>query len=114
MPAPGEPLFLEEDYGYLMALAEEEADTCPSCGLLKAVCRDPAYQFGGFEANVETCWATHRVAVEREKHADAHDTTKAALQISPRYAEGREPAADVGLGLVDDEDEDTQHGTESD
>lgn len=112
MPAPGEPLFTDEDTAYAMALAEEEADTCPSCGLLKVVCRDPAYQFGGFDTNVETCWATHRVAVEREKFAEAHDATRAAVQISPRYADGRAPAAEVGLGL--DEDENAQHDTEGD
>jgi len=99
MPQPGEPLFTDEDTVYAMALAEEEAATCPSCGLLKVVCRDPAYQFGGFEATDEICWATHAVAEKRIAFKDAHDATRAAVQISPRYREGKEPAVDVGLEL---------------
>jgi hypothetical protein len=43
-----------------IALAEEEADTCGQCGMLRIWCSDPANQFA-FEAHEErVCWPTYR------------------------------------------------------
>ena len=101
-PAPGEPLFLEEDTAAALALAEEERDTCPSCGLPKAWCRDPANQFGAFEAHEATCFATYALAVHRKGVDDKRsDETRAATQTSARFVPGREPDVEAGLGLGD-------------
>ncbi|MFJ2631056.1 hypothetical protein ACIO6U_03705 [Streptomyces sp. NPDC087422] len=32
MPAPGEPLWTDEDRAWALALAQVEADVCPDCG----------------------------------------------------------------------------------
>jgi hypothetical protein len=95
-PAPGEALFLEA------ALAEEERDTCSSCGLPKAWCRDPANQFAAFEAHEDTCFATYALAVHRKGvNEKRSDETRAATQTSVRFAAGREPDLEAGLGLGD-------------
>jgi len=93
-------LFLEEDTAAALALAEEERDTCPSCGLPKAWCRDPANQFAAFEAHEDTCFATYALAVHRKGVDDKRsDETRAATQTSVRFAAGREPDIEAGLGL---------------
>lgn len=102
MPGPGEPLFTEDDTAAVIALAEEERDTCPACGYPKAWCRDPGNQFGAFEPHQEFCWATYRLADHRsavvEKMSDAQ---RASVQISARFREGREPDIEAGLELGD-------------
>lgn len=100
MPQPGEPLFTDEDTAYAMALAEEEAATCPSCGLLKAVCRDPEFQFA-FEVHEEQCHATKALADHQLKSewTKKHEATRAATQLSARFREGKQPALEVGLEL---------------
>lgn len=100
MPGPGEPLFLEEDTDLAVALAEEERDTCPSCGYPKAWCRDPAHQFS-FEPQEDTCWPAYRLAQYRneDKWTAKHDDTKAATQLSVRFREGHKPDLEAGLGL---------------
>lgn len=101
-PQPGEPLFLKEDSDLALALAEEERDTCPSCGLPKAWCRDPAYQFAGFDAHEETCFATHALALHRKGVDEKRsDETRAATQTSVRFAAGKSPDPTAGLGLAD-------------
>jgi hypothetical protein len=99
-PTPGEPLFLEEDTAAALALAEEERDTCPSCGLPKAWCRDPKAQFGAFEAHEDTCFATYALAVHRKGVDEKRsDETRVATQTSVRFAAGREPDIEAGLEL---------------
>jgi len=104
-PAPGEPLFLEEDTAAALALAEEERDTCRSCGLPKAWCRDPANQFGAFEAHEDTCFATYALAIHRKGVDDKRsDETRVATQTSVRFVPGREPDVEAGLGLGSESD----------
>jgi len=101
MPGPGEPLFLEDDTAAVIALAEEERDTCPSCGMPKAWCRDPANQFGVFEHYEETCHVTRLLADQRATWKDWPQGQQAATQLSARFREGREPDIGAGLGLPD-------------
>lgn len=103
---PGEPLFTDEDTAYAMALAEEEAATCPSCGMLKVVCRDANYQFA-FEPHEEQCHVTKRLAEHRASAAWAAkaETTQQSTQVSARFRDGYEAPFDVGLGLDVEVDE---------
>jgi hypothetical protein len=115
-PQPGEPLFTAEDTAYAMALAEEERDTCHSCGYPKAWCRDPANQFGAFEPHEEFCWATYRLSDHRKaKHEAYSDAQRESVQLSARFRKGREPDFDAGLDLDElgpsgDTDQHDQHG----
>lgn len=104
---PGEPLFTDEDTAYALALAEEEAATCPSCGQLKVVCRDPAYQFA-FEVRQEQCHAAYALAAfQNSKGWEAKQpATRAATQLSLGFREGvTPPPLDVGLDLTGEADE---------
>jgi hypothetical protein len=101
-PKPGEPLFLEEDTAAAVALAEEERDSCGSCGMPKAWCRDPKHQFGTFEPVEEVCWVTYRLAQHQAANGEwdkKADDTKRATQLSVRFREGREPDPEAGLEL---------------
>lgn len=103
MPGPGEPLFLEQDTAAAVALAEEERDTCQSCGMPKAWCRTQDYEegLGRFDVHEERCWATYRVALRREalEQEGAHSATRQAVQISPKFRKGHLPPPDAGLDL---------------
>lgn len=99
MPREGEPLYSQEDHDWFMALAMERRDTCPSCGLLKVVCRDKANQFGVFEVIEEQCHATRALADHREATKDRARATQDASQVSVRFREGKAPPLDVGLDL---------------
>jgi len=103
---PGDPQFLPEDTNAALALAEEEADTCPQCGMLKIWCRDPDNQFA-FDATEDVCWTTYRIGL-RQASADFKgydDATRSAVQIAARFREGHEPDLTAGLDLpVDDQD----------
>lgn len=112
MPQPGEPLFLEEDTALAVALAEEERDTCPSCGYQKAWCRDPANQFGAFDVQQEFCWASYRLADHRAAKFEAlSDSQRASVQVWATFREGREPDVEAGLNLAEDA---TQRDNEGD
>jgi hypothetical protein len=101
-PAPGEALFLEEDTAAAVALAEEERDTCPSCGLAEGVVPRPGQPVRAFEAHEDTCFATYALAVHRKGVDEKRsDETRAATQTSVRFAAGREPDIEAGLGLGD-------------
>lgn len=102
-PAPGEPLFLDEDTAGALALAEEERDTCPSCGMPKAWCRDPRNQFGVFEPTEEQCHVSYVLATRREAWGDRPDVQRAATQLSVRFADGKAPDYEAGLGLAEQE-----------
>lgn len=96
---PGEPLFLVEDTDGAVALAEEEAGTCPLCGMPKAWCRDPDNQFS-FEVHEEQCHATYALAARRNAVAgDRDDTQRAAVQFAARFAASRRPDPTAGLDL---------------
>jgi hypothetical protein len=97
---PGEPAFLAEDTDGAVALAEEERDTCPSCGMPKVWCRDPANQFA-FEALEEQCHVTYRLAERRASWENRPEVQRAATQLSARFRKGHEP--DIGAGLVLDD-----------
>ena len=101
---PGEPLFLAEDTDGAVALAEEERDTCPSCGFLKVWCRDPEHQFS-FDAVESVCWPTYRMSLRRNaQDFDARDeATKRATQLSARFREGKRPDLLAGLELAGEE-----------
>jgi hypothetical protein len=99
---PGEPEFLREDTDGAIALAEEERDTCPSCGMPKAWCRDGANQFA-FDPEDSVCWPTYRLAQHRnsDKFKGYDDATQVAVQVSARFRDGREPDVVAGLDLGD-------------
>lgn len=101
---PGEPEFLPEDVDLLLALAEEERDTCPSCGLLKAWCRDKDNQFA-FEAAEEQCHATYALVSHQATVSKARDAaTKDAIQTSARFRSTFRPDLLAGLDLPEDGD----------
>lgn len=89
----------------MIALAEEERATCPSCGMLKSICRDPDYQLA-FEPHEEQCNATWRLAQFRESDGwkNKHPATQQATQISVRFRDGMAPPLEHGLELEDSAD----------
>lgn len=96
---PGEPEFLAEDTDGALALAEEERATCPSCGLLKAWCREPANQFA-FEVHEEQCHASYAVEAHKESvNGGRSAATRVATRISARLREDVEPDLLAGLPL---------------
>lgn len=96
---PGEPYFLVEDSDLAIALAEEEADTCPSCHGPKAWCRDRNNQFA-FEVHGEQCHATYTLAAYRAGFAENwDDAQKAAMQLGARFRAGMQPDLAAGLDL---------------
>lgn len=86
-----------------MALAEEERDTCPACGMPKAWCRSEDGEEGvaRFDVHEQRCWATYRVALRREalEKDGAHSATRQAMQIAPRFRDGHHPPIDAGLNI---------------
>ncbi len=108
MPGPGEPLFLPEDTDLAVALAEEERDTCPSCGLPMVWCRDgKTHPFTDHDVVEQVCQPTLRL--ERHRESDGwktkHAATQAATRLSTRFREGREPDVGAGLGLPGADDD---------
>jgi hypothetical protein len=99
---PGEPQFLAEDTDGALALAEEEADTCGQCGMLRIWCRDPEHQFS-FDADESVCWPTWRLARQRntDDFKGYDDATQSAVQLSARFRKGHEPDLMAGLDLGD-------------
>lgn len=102
LPAPGEPLFLEEDTAAAIALAEEERDTCQVCGLPRVWCRTGGLEdVGRFDVKEDTCWATYRLALRREalEKEGAHPATRQARQLVPRFRKGYTPDFAAGLDI---------------
>ena len=99
-PPPGEPLFTKDDTAAAVALAEEERDTCPSCGMLKVWCRDPANQTA-FDPHEEMCFPTWRMSLRREawQNEGKHKATQDATQLSVSFRDGHEPDLEAGLDL---------------
>lgn len=105
MPKPGEPLFLPEDTAAAVALAEEEADTCPACGLPKSWCRDNADGRYKFEVAEDFCWSTYHLALRQDAMSEGKTKSaadKRATQLLVRFREGHEPDLTAGLGLASD------------
>lgn len=99
---PGEPEFLAEDTDLLVALAEEERDTCPQCGYLKVWCRDKDNQFA-FQAVEEQCHATYALVAHRDGvDKDRTGPARAAAQTYARFRKGHEPDLLAGLDLGED------------
>jgi len=102
---PGEPTFLREDTDGAVALAEEERDTCPSCGYPKVWCRDPNHQFGVFEAREEQCHATFALETRKAAVRESRDApTQAAVQTTARFRDGKAPDLYAGLEVEDGQD----------
>ena len=95
-PAPGEPLFLQEDTAWAIALHEqrqaEAAEKCPLCGLPVAVCRDPDNQFR-FAAASEQCHATYAIASAQAKDKAKGEGSEASVRATAWSARMRPPAA---------------------
>lgn len=87
----------------MIALAEEEKDSCPSCGMPKAWCRtrDAEEGMARFDVAEDRCWATYRIGLRREKHTSEgiHPASREALQLSPRFRDGHMPPLEAGLDL---------------
>jgi hypothetical protein len=100
-PQPGEPLFLPADTEMAVALAEEERDTCPACGLPTAWCRQNEGGRWRFDVDESFCWATYRVASRQNtgKWRSAHEETRQATQLRVKFRPGHEPAMTAGLGI---------------
>ena len=98
---PGEPLFLAEDTEAAIALAEEEADTCPSCGMPKAWCRDDEVGRKRFDVAEDFCWATYRVGLRQRQQElqKVDDASRRARQIRATFRNGYEPDITAGLDL---------------
>lgn len=104
MPHPGEPLWLLEDTAAAIALAEEEADQCPQCGMPKAWCRDNKNGRARFEVDEGFCWATYQIA-QRQEALDKKKppaSMRAATTVAAKFREGYEPDVGAGLGLDSD------------
>lgn len=101
MPGPGEPLFLQEDTDAAVALAEEERDTCPSCGMPKAWCRNNEGGRSRFDVDESFCWATHRIAQRQDNMSKekVDPATVRATQMAARFRAGQEPDITAGLNL---------------
>ena len=80
MPAPGEPLWLDEDRAWALALTLEENEVCGGCGQPLAECTDPRNEFGVYQASVWRCHACTAKDAEGEKYKEA----KPGLYLSVR------------------------------
>lgn len=104
IPAPGEPLFTEEDTAYAVALAEEERDTCRACGLPRAICRNPKSKFGIFAGNHDFCYASYTLHdYQKARVKGLSDAQQASVQFGVGFRKGHEPDASAGLGLDEDD-----------
>lgn len=104
-PQPGEPLFTEEDTALAIALAEEERDTCPACGMPKAWCRENKDGRARFDVDNSFCWASYRLALWQKKQDDekVDPSTQRATQVSVKFRPGYAPDIDAGLGLSEED-----------
>jgi len=102
MPGPGEPLFLQKDTDLAVALAMEERDACPACGMPKAWCRDSEKGRARFAVAEDFCWSTYRLAQHQEavdKKGERPPAMVRAYQYATKFRPGFEPEIDAGLNL---------------
>jgi hypothetical protein len=100
-PQPGEPLFLPADTEMAVALAEEERDTCPACGLPKAWCRQVEGGRARFRAEESFCWAVYAVNALRDTTAwqRKNNGNHGAYMVHPAIKPGHEPSMTAGLAI---------------
>lgn len=69
VPAAGEPLWLEEDRNWALALLQVEAEQCPGCGQPWAEASDRENEFAWRAeiARCHACAAGHRAVANHEK-----------------------------------------------
>lgn len=72
--APGEPLWLEEDRQWALALWEVEADACPDCRKPWGEVTDPAHE-GRYATELVTCHACAASAAAVRKHEEGNGET---------------------------------------
>lgn len=65
-----EPLWTDEDRGWLLALLEERADTCPGCGQPNSECRDKS-SMGQWGVAHRTCWACLVLEADADGRAES-------------------------------------------
>lgn len=65
-----EPLWTDEDRGYLLALLEERADTCPGCGQPNSECRDQS-SIGQWQVVSQKCWACVVLEADADGRAES-------------------------------------------
>lgn len=74
MPAVGEPLWLDEDRAWAMALMDVEADSCPDCRQPWSEATDPDNEFE-YEATLMRCHActtsAHAVSAYQNSSGDS-------------------------------------------
>lgn len=70
VPAPGEPLWLEDDRSWALALLELEADVCPSCGHPTSESHDPGAE-GAYVAEAVRCWACYAAETRAAEWSEA-------------------------------------------
>ncbi|MGH9003942.1 MAG: hypothetical protein ACRDYV_12515 [Acidimicrobiia bacterium] len=80
MPAPGEPVWTDEDRGYALAWAEEQADRCPGCAQPFAEAMAKANQFG-YRAQIVRCHACAAKDREAASFTRAEGADTAGLQV---------------------------------
>jgi hypothetical protein len=104
LPGPGEPLFLPEDTDLAVALALEERDACPKCGLPKAWCRDNDAGRARFDVAEDFCWATYRVALRQEKQTKEKvpQSTQMATVMRAAIRPGYEPDIQADLPITEE------------
>ncbi|MET9479882.1 hypothetical protein [Streptomyces sp. NPDC006638] len=68
--APGEPMWLDEDRAWALALAEVEADRCPDCGNPWSEVSDRAHEFS-YQADLVRCHACATGARAAHTHQES-------------------------------------------
>lgn len=82
-PAPGEPLFTDEDRDLALALYANEADACPGCGEPMSITTSPEAE-GAYRADAIRC---HGCAAQSRAARDVTDTAGLLVQFSKRPPE---------------------------
>jgi hypothetical protein len=101
----GQPEFLPEDTDGAIALAEEERDTCPSCGRPISICRSPDVAWTDIEVVEEECHFAMRTAAHTssEKWQGKSDLSRSATVLGSRFRPGHEADPLMGLDLAEGE-----------
>lgn len=101
VPAPGEQLFTREDTDLAVALAEEERDACPKCGMPRAFCREQEDARARWDVREDFCWVSFRLAQRRPKHNQdgSPSAVERATIVIPTVRPGYEMNLYAGLEL---------------
>ncbi|MEV6696222.1 hypothetical protein AB0M68_03540 [Streptomyces sp. NPDC051453] len=79
MPGPGEPLWLDEDRAWALALAHVEADVCSECGQPHSESTDEKNEFA-YTAEMVRCHSCATIARTVQAHQDQGGDTR-GLQV---------------------------------